>query len=492
MSKFSNYLKCLIDRSGQSISSLSRLSGVERTSIHKALTDERILAYKSVEKLVRVFCLSPQEKTKLLKYHSMLLQGEELFESRKNIADILRKLADLPSSAPAGRQSQSSSLLPLSIADGQMFHGEIAVTDISKSVLDLEIMNCETPCVYLNFSLEDSFLQTYIFLLYRQVDKAIDIRHIVPFPYLKNMETSTKYGLRLLEWILPLCLAADNHYRPYFYYEHAAAPSYSDPMPYFILTGGHLLCLAQDMKTAVLYTNPSLISYYRQYTLDMAKQCEPLLTCSKGPFDILEQYVDYSMPDGYYTIMPQPCFGKFYTRDFITSKVPRELPFYETLVDAADTRFQLLRDLNSNYYTLFTYEGLLEFCKNGIFCDMPREYVKACTPAERLSMMQSLREGMADGSITGMIVNPAALQIPEYLTFTISPDKGIHIFTTTAFRKEAYYSNLHIVEPIISRAFFDFIVSLPDSEYVYPKEDTLKIVDDLIEMCKKLQGSDGI
>lgn len=46
MSKFSTYLKRLIADSGESISSLARTIGAERTSIHKALADERILSYK--------------------------------------------------------------------------------------------------------------------------------------------------------------------------------------------------------------------------------------------------------------------------------------------------------------------------------------------------------------------------------------------------------------------------------------------------------------
>ena len=37
MSKFSNYLRKLIDQSGESIAAISRNAGIERTSIHKAL-----------------------------------------------------------------------------------------------------------------------------------------------------------------------------------------------------------------------------------------------------------------------------------------------------------------------------------------------------------------------------------------------------------------------------------------------------------------------
>lgn len=62
MSKFSNYLRKLIDQSGESIASISRNAGIERTSIHKALKDERILSYKAMQILARYFGLCTEER----------------------------------------------------------------------------------------------------------------------------------------------------------------------------------------------------------------------------------------------------------------------------------------------------------------------------------------------------------------------------------------------------------------------------------------------
>jgi len=64
MSKFSNYLRKLIDQSGESIASISRNAGIERTSIHKALKDERILSYKAMQILARYFGLCTEENAR--------------------------------------------------------------------------------------------------------------------------------------------------------------------------------------------------------------------------------------------------------------------------------------------------------------------------------------------------------------------------------------------------------------------------------------------
>ena len=48
MSKFSVYLKELFDQRGEPIARVAKTLGIERTSIHKALKDERILPYTAV------------------------------------------------------------------------------------------------------------------------------------------------------------------------------------------------------------------------------------------------------------------------------------------------------------------------------------------------------------------------------------------------------------------------------------------------------------
>ena len=80
MSKFSNYLKNLIESSGESIAFISRKSNIERTSIHKALTDERILPYSSVQALAQHFKLPLDERQEFFRLYDIQLQGEEAYE----------------------------------------------------------------------------------------------------------------------------------------------------------------------------------------------------------------------------------------------------------------------------------------------------------------------------------------------------------------------------------------------------------------------------
>ena len=95
MSKFATYLKELLDARGEPIASVARGSGVERTSIHKALKDERTLSYMALRSLAQYLQLSLPQVRELNERYEMLIQGEEAYLVQGAICDTL--IADLKS-----------------------------------------------------------------------------------------------------------------------------------------------------------------------------------------------------------------------------------------------------------------------------------------------------------------------------------------------------------------------------------------------------------
>ena len=85
MSKFSEYLRELLHSQGESIAGIAKNAGLERTSIHKALKDERILSYTALKKLIRYLQLTLPEVRELTCYYEMLLQGEDLYKIQEAI-----------------------------------------------------------------------------------------------------------------------------------------------------------------------------------------------------------------------------------------------------------------------------------------------------------------------------------------------------------------------------------------------------------------------
>lgn len=95
MSKFAAYLKELLDQRGEPISRVAKNTGLERTSIHKALKDERLLPYTALKKLSQYLQLTLPQSRELNLYYEILLQGEDAYRVREAIGELLSSLSQL-------------------------------------------------------------------------------------------------------------------------------------------------------------------------------------------------------------------------------------------------------------------------------------------------------------------------------------------------------------------------------------------------------------
>ena len=176
--------------------------------------------------------------------------------------------------------------------------------------------------------------------------------------------------------------------------------------------------------------------------------------------------------------------GKFYTMQLIEKKVKKDLPFREQLVRESQKRFSDLAQVTGNYYTFFTRDGLQEFLLNGIIYDIPQQVIDALSVEERLVLVKGLRDAVADDSVTGRIINDERLTLPRYLSFCVNAKNKVDIFTLQRHENDEQFYNIHIDEPLRGRKFMDFVLFLPKSEYVLDKEETLRIIDDLLEKAE--------
>ena len=253
MSKFSTYLKRLIADSGESISSLARTIGAERTSIHKALADERILSYKTVQALARHFNLSVNERKDFFQLYDILLQGEETYNNRQAVCRLLNNLASVDfSMAPPPEVSS------LSISE-RLIKGEFAVRSAIRSVLIYEISHTENA--EFNLFLPTSLKLTIDFMEFWLDNRNFTVNELLCFETSPNAAAK---NLELLHAVIPLCLASRGHYKPYYFHETPKAASLS-PMGYYIISPHYLILFSEDLSTAQILESEDLISYYRNF-----------------------------------------------------------------------------------------------------------------------------------------------------------------------------------------------------------------------------------
>lgn len=356
MSKFSNYLRKLIDQSGESIASISRHTGIERTSIHKALKDERILSYKTLQILARYLGLCSEERQEFFRLHDINLQGEDAYENRQAICDFFNTLASIDFSM---FPSPEVNVLPLT---DSLINGEYAVRSVIRSVLIYEVSHHTD--VEIQMFLPEKLDLTMEFMELWLNGKQFSVNELL---YLHRVSSTlspnpARRNLRKLGSVIPLCLASRGSYKP-----------------------------------------------------------------------------------------------------------------YHSMYDLVEKHFSVLRQNQTTYLTVFTEKGLADLTRTCILQDMPPQYVPPLEPDDIRQMLTALYKEISDGTISGLILRPTHLQLPDYLTLYIS-SAGLHIYTTNEFVFGAYCCNIHIQEPSLCRIFTEFIKNLPGSPLVYTKEETLNLL----------------
>ena len=154
----------------------------------------------------------------------------------------------------------------------------------------------------------------------------------------------------------------------------------------------------------------------------LLERCRPLIQYTADPVEILESYDASTDADGFYMVMDQPCFGRFYDEATIGRYLRPELPFYDRLEAVAQKRFGRLRTAEQ-FYTIFTRSGLERFQATGSLDDFPVAFVAPFPPEQRRQLMLALAGHIRSGDITGRILETGSF--PDYLSMTTSRRSGL-------------------------------------------------------------------
>lgn len=464
MSKFSIYLKDLIEDSGESISFIARSIESERTSIHKALTDERILSYKVVQALARHFNLPVDKKKEFFRLYDILLQGEESYENRQAVCSLLNALSSIRFSMLPPPQVDSIELA------NRLIKGEYAVRNAIRNVLIYEATHTDKA----NFSMyvpEKLDLTMELMELWlAQCDYSVDA--LLCF---YSNHTSGSKNIQLLRSVIPLCLASRGSYRPYYFCETPKAAALS-PMSYYIITPHYLIQLSEDLSMAQIRDDTELIEFYQGFFRNLLECCDPLVRCNSNILEVLQEYISNTSPDSLQIMMPQPCTGRYITPEVIRKYMHNGPMPYKEMYNLVEHHFSVLQQISGTYQTVFTEKGLQDLITTRTMMDLPPQYVPPLENQDIRQMLRYLYDEIDRGSVQGMLVHPTSLQLPDYLSIYVHPKTGLHIYTTNAFVYGAYCCNIHIAEASICRIFYGFMQSLAGSNLVYSKADTLQLL----------------
>ena len=472
---FSEYLRDLLQAKKMTVSALSRLSGVERTALSKALTGQRVLPYDALDALIYHLRLTPGEGQRLRGYYDAQFEKEGLRRARDMVGRLFSGLAELDFSAPAFEESRLLMDLDQYAGRRSIFSGAASVQPLLRMVLAQELARPDAR-VELTVPPTDTFLSGELLRRYLDGRMEAEVRQIVAFDASGAAEDISQHNLDCFCRLLPVCLLSRRRYHPYYYYDNTIAARYTDPFPYFLATHSCVVCLSEDGNQAMLLRGEDQVTGYHRHFQSLLARCYSLIQYTADPVEILESYDLCTDENGFYMVMDQPCFGRFYADEVIGRYLRPGLPFYDRLAAVARRRFGRLRTAE-RFYTLFTRGGLERFRDTGALDDFPTAFVAPFPPEQRRLLMAAMAERIRSGDITGRLMQPGLF--PDYLSMTTSQHSGVGFFTTERFPLQDGFCSVQIRESNLCRAFHQWLLHLPDSEAVLSGEETAAVLDEL-------------
>lgn len=472
---FSKYLRELMKIKQTNISALSRLIGIERTLLSRILTGQRVLPYHVLKDLIYYLRLTPEEEKQLRAYYDRQFEKEDIRCSREMIDKMFSDMACLDLSAPAFEENRLLVNIEQYAGKRNIFWGKTQVQFLLRIVISEEYNRLDS-LLELTVSPLDSFWSAELLYRFWNRKSSVEIDHIVCFDASGAEGDINLHNLECFCRILPISLLSRQQYHPYYYYTNSITSHYTNPFPYFLVTHNCVVCLSEKGDCAMLLRDPEQIAYYQKYFRQLKDQCYSLLQYTSDPMEILNSYQKCTEPDGFYMVMDQPCFGRFYSEEFVQSHIRGEIPGYEQIFHAAQERFALLRSVDS-FYTIFSMSGLKRFMADGTLDDYPVELVMPFTPEERRELMLKMAEAIEAEGLAGCVFRENCF--PDYLALCTTAEHGIGLFTTRQFPLADSLCSVWIREANLCRAFHGWLTHLPGSSQTLTTGETVEVLEKL-------------
>lgn len=478
VSNFSEKIKFHIEKSEVKIYQLAKKSGLDRTTIQRTITGERLPSLNFIEKLADYLRLSHSERSELFNLYSISKIGEKVYAGRKYIKEMIEGIATIHSAGEDTVSIQKSILYTGKInKDIAIYEGQYLINNMLKDVLEDEVANNLFPEINISVPFNCSFLFDLLYQLYLVENGRINIKNITRFNKIHAYQDSN-YNLKILSHVMPIAFSAGNGYQLYYYYDNFdCSNDIAVLMPYYIITHNRLITLSSDYNTAILYNNEGIINIYKRKFHDAINKSVPLITQHYTCNDMLEVYIDSVKNSGLisHVIEPQPCFAWYYTDDLINSHLRPEIDNREMLLELLCNYYENVKNC-TRPMSIFSIEGLKTFAITGILSDLPTQFAIPFTVEERIMLLDKLRSDILLDKYQVYAVNSSNWIIP-FSTIQLNTTKGITFFTTN---NNGIISSAFMEENSIAEAFYDFFESLLESDLIYGKDETIKIIDSIM------------
>lgn len=483
MTLLSRKIEELIEESGETVASLAEMGKINRTTLQRVKSGERLPSKKFFANMCSALRLSLTEEEELETLLEMTQVGERVYHNRQKIIELIETIAELTEyKIPFSKElnlnivNQKDGWDPTSNPEKiQIVTGAGAVLKMIESCIDKELFGSEQPHLRMAIPGTCDPIYQYIFAQMLGNKKQLSLQDVLNIPD-ECDESIADQGLGVLKYLVSLSLLDNVNYQSNFYYQSIGENREINVLfPYFILTSEQVITLSRDFSKAILYQDAELYHLYQMGFVKLCHQTEPFIEESSDLLTIYSLEKTYRIRQ---VVEPLPCFAYYATPEMVGDKIRTDFPHYETLRDVTIRFYDFFKKENRTMINVFSLLSLKQFMADGNMY-FPAEVCDPFTPAERLMLVKQVRKDIFNDVRKTYALNDQKIFFNSAVEF-INEATLIHLILHYQKGDKKVFKTIILKEKNIVNAFDDFFRSLPGSPYVLPKDETIAEMDKLI------------
>lgn len=486
MSQFSENLKYLIEKSGETVYQLAKNSGIDRTTIQKSISGDRLPSREAINKIQKSLKLSPGEERCFLENYEIAKMGDQLYYQRKEVLKFVNTISKIYETIDDTTHLPSKNITfnANNFLDTEMFKGELQIQKLIQTIIEEEVFDEDASEFLIAVPFEYQFLYRLLQQYFLEKENKLSIQNIFSVSKEVHGFGEKDESLTALQNILPFFITEKSGYEPYFFYdEYNAAHDISLVMPFYIITKKCVIVLSSDYETALLFRGEIVVNVYKEAFQEMKKSCKLL---SKRSADIMSIYGEIAfILKTTSSFEPLPCIAEFATKKTIESMILNTNEYSDALIEFGDLFYSRYRNEIRENISFFSINAIRKFAQDGIIINFITPEVRALNTSERIDYLALVRDKIAICKDRYFGVKEKILN--NNAPFEIMLVDSCDVFLRFYGKKKTLLNSIFIEEKNISNMFADFFEYLPKSNLVYPTDEILQILEELIS---ELKGSD--
>ena len=479
MSDFSDRCRFYLNESGSNVYQISKQSGLDRTTIQRMLSGQRLPSQKFIETFSDYLHISTYEKLELIELYQIEKIGKSVYLNRKNIQSLLDFLK-----ATENRTLDISNTAydPIRLSVSKSRHYTADVNSLLEKILTFAFTSqLKNEAIYTNIPAEYDYFFSLLCSCQKKYACTIPVTQLFGINTHSKDTTRPNENLEILCNVFSFLVSPYKDYKPFYYYNKVSVKEYAlQIFPYYVITSNAVLLISFDLKTGCITKETSMVLSYQKEFKKIFSLSSPFIKRVSDPIEALDEYcksfMEYGRPS--FTLESQPClFSMFYSDQLLDRLCPQEVPnrseLLETFLKISSTSFSSLND----YTGFFTLSGVRSFMNTGIITSPIAVYAEAFSPSERKKMLTYLLSNKMSPSKASTVLLNDNFIFSQQVNIELFGRNHLHFITSTPDS----FDFLTIDELSICESFSDYFNFLKESDYAYSEEEKCSVIQGFLK-----------